>query len=80
MADCESLKGCIFFNDKMPIDKGVGLLFKKNYCQGDNSKCARYMVAKKLGKEKVPQNLYPNMVEKAKELLLGDQFIDKMAS
>ena len=63
----------------MPIDKGVGLLFKNNYCQGDNSSCAGYMVAKELGKEKVPKTLYPNMVEKARKLLPGDQFIDKMA-
>ena len=50
-----------------------------NYCQGDNLKCARYMVAKKLGKEKVPQDLYPNMVEKAKKLMLEDHSLERMA-
>ena len=30
MADCELLKGCLFFNDKMKADEGVGKIFKKN--------------------------------------------------
>lgn len=69
MADCELLKGCSFFNDKMSIEKGLGAIYKKNYCQGDSSKCARYMVAKKLGREKVPINLYPNMLDRANEII-----------
>ena len=69
MADCELLKGCLFFNDKMPEETGLGALYKKNYCQGDNSKCARFVVAKALGREKVPTNLYPNMLERANEII-----------
>ncbi len=30
MADCECLKGCIFFNDKMKDTEGLGAMFKKN--------------------------------------------------
>ncbi len=70
MADCELFKGCIFFNDKMPIEKGIGSLYKKNFCQGDNSSCARYMVAEKLSREKVPRDLYPNMQERANEIIV----------
>ena len=69
MADCELLKECLFFVGKMSIEAGVGAIYKKNYCQTDNSKCARYIVAKKLGKDKVPASLYPNMYEKAKEIV-----------
>jgi len=69
MADCELLAGCLFFNDKMSMEEGIGALYKKNYCQGDNSKCARYMVAKSLGREKVPNDLYPNMHQEAEELI-----------
>jgi len=69
MADCELLKGCLFFNDKMPEDAGMGAIYKKKYCQGDNATCARYMVAQKLGREKVPVNLYPNMNERAREII-----------
>ena len=69
MADCELLKGCLFFNDKMPQDSGMGSIFKTRYCTGDSAKCARYMVAKQLGREKVPVTLYPNMADEAKALI-----------
>lgn len=69
MADCELLKGCLFFNDKMKEDSGMGAIYKNKYCLGDNSECARYMVASTLGREKVPITLYPNMVEKANAII-----------
>jgi hypothetical protein len=71
MADCECLAGCPFFNDKMPDDSGLGFMYKKKYCRGDNSQCARYMVFKKLGKPAVPPNLYPNMIDRANQILSG---------
>jgi len=71
MANCECLAGCPFFNDKMPDTEGLGAMIKKKYCQGDNSNCARYMIFKKLGKAAVPANLYPNMQDRANEILAG---------
>jgi hypothetical protein len=73
MADCECLAGCIFFNDKMPIDTGIGSMFKKNYCQGSSTNCARYLVFKKFGKGTVPGNLYPNQNERAKNIIAGKE-------
>ncbi len=69
MADCVCLQGCPFFNDKMPDNSGMGAIFKKKYCQGDYDKCARYMIFKALGKNKVPENLYPNMHDQAKAVI-----------
>ncbi len=71
MANCECLAACPFFNDKMPDTEGLGAMIKKKYCQGDNSNCARYMVFKKLGKGSVPGNLYPNMQDRAREIIAG---------
>jgi hypothetical protein len=71
MADCECLKGCIFFNDKMKDTEGLGAIYKKKYCLGDSTQCARYMVFKKLGKPNVPATLYPNMQDRAKALIAG---------
>lgn len=48
--DCENLAGCPFYNDKMPIDSGLGKLYKQRYCTGDKTKCARYKVCTALGK------------------------------
>ncbi|HPG40894.1 MAG TPA: hypothetical protein PLP19_18285 [bacterium] len=69
MADCECLAGCPFFNDKMKDNQGLGAIYKRTYCQGDSSQCARHMVFKKLGKPAVPADLYPNMVDRAKQIL-----------
>ena len=69
MANCECLPGCPFFNDKMSDSGGMGAIYKKKYCLGDNSECARYMVFKTLGRGHVPANLYPNNVEQARAIL-----------
>lgn len=63
MSDCELLKTCIFFNDKMANIPSTVEIFKIKYCRGDNTECARYMVFKALGRERVPQDLFPNQVE-----------------
>jgi hypothetical protein len=57
----------------MKIDKGVGALYKTNFCQDDKSNCARYQVATTVGREKVPENLYPNMAEKAQKIIKNNQ-------
>ncbi len=71
MADCECLGSCPFFNDQMKDLDGVAALFKRRYCLGDNSDCARHMVLKQLGKPAVPANLYPNNVERARLIISG---------
>ncbi|MFX1374343.1 MAG: hypothetical protein ACFFA0_00885 [Promethearchaeota archaeon] len=45
-------------------------LFKQKYCKTNYITCARYIVAQSLGKEKVPKDLFPNQVERAKNLIL----------
>jgi hypothetical protein len=69
MADCECLAGCVFFNDKMKSMPSSATQFKNKYCKGDNAECARYMVLKALGREKVPPSLFPNQTEKAREII-----------
>ena len=69
MALCEKLEKCPFYNDKMDINKGVGAMYKKKYCENDKMQCARYIVATKLGSEYVTNNLYPNMNDNAEKLL-----------
>jgi len=59
--NCELLQGCPFYNEKMPMENGIGSIYKKKYCQDNNKLCARYKVASELGVDFVPNNLYPNM-------------------
>ena len=69
MALCEKLEKCPFYQDKMNMETGVGTMYKKKYCEGDKTQCARYIIATKLGAEFVTNNLYPNMKDKADKLL-----------
>jgi hypothetical protein len=71
MADCELLQGCIFFNDKMQNMPDIAESMKKKYCRGDNSMCARYMVFKVLGGDKVPADLYPGQTDRVDKILAG---------
>jgi hypothetical protein len=71
MAECEVLSSCVFFNDKMEKMPATAEGFKRQYCRGDNSKCARYMVLKALGRPKVPIDLFPNQEDRAREIMTG---------
>jgi len=66
---CEHLKSCPFYNEKMDIESGLGKIYRRSYCEGDKTQCARYMVLTKLGKESVPADLYPNMHDRAKKII-----------
>ena len=69
MAKCECLEKCPFFNDKMQDTPATANMMKSKYCLGNFEECARYMVFKALGREKVPTNLFPNMRDKAKAII-----------
>lgn len=63
--DCPSLATCLFFNDKMAELSALADMMKKKYCRTDQSQCARAIVSKSLGKDKVPTDMFPNQVERA---------------
>lgn len=69
MAECELTQTCIFFNDKMADTPSTAEIFKTIYCRDDSSKCARMMVVRALGREKVPKDLFPNQANKAADLI-----------
>ena len=69
MAMCEKFEKCPFYNDKMPCNTGIGSMYKKRYCEGDKTQCARYFVSTKVGPHAVDNNLYPNMMDKAQKIL-----------
>ena len=51
------------------MDSGIGSMYKRKYCEGDKTTCARYMVATQVGAEFVNNNLYPNMLELANKII-----------
>lgn len=70
---CEKLERCPFYNDKMDIESGLGKLYKRRYCEGEKTQCARYMVLTKLGEKFVPVDLYPNMHERAEKIIVQNK-------
>jgi hypothetical protein len=71
MADCESISTCIFFHDNMASMPDIAAMMKRRLCQGDNSKCARWIVRSKLGPASVPSDLFPNQIDRANKLVSG---------
>ncbi len=67
--NCPKLSLCPFYNDKMPMESGLGAIYKKKYCMGSNKNCARWLVLQNLGPEHVPANLYPSMLDVASQLI-----------
>jgi len=69
MADCPNLPTCQFFSGKMERMPSVSLYLKKQFCQGDNKTCARWMVYSALGEGNTPDDLFPNEPKRAYELI-----------
>lgn len=72
MATCELVEKCIFFNDQMESMPSTANVYKKLYCEGNFGDCARFIVCKAKGRDKVPVGLYPNQKERAQILLMAD--------
>lgn len=69
MAECECLPKCPFFNDKMANKPATAQTMKRQYCQGDNTGCARHQVKVAAGSENVPADLYPGQSDKVPGIL-----------
>lgn len=69
MADCALTPTCLFFNDKMKNMPKTASVFKHDFCRGDFRSCARFRVFEALGREHVPEDLYPNDERRASRLI-----------
>ncbi|MCK5039121.1 MAG: hypothetical protein KAS16_08490 [Thermoplasmata archaeon] len=69
MSICDVAQNCPFFMAELATRPGIAEMYKKIYCKGDYETCARYMVIKALGLDKTPDDLYPNMLSRAEEIV-----------
>lgn len=70
MSECILLPTCFFFNSEyVNDDPKLVKMLKERYCRGDSSDCARLMVFRWLGRDKIPENMFPNSVGMAERLL-----------
>jgi hypothetical protein len=73
MANCEFLLICPFYKEKLKALPGLSEGLKKLYCLVERPVCARYMIAKGFGREKVPLDLFPNEIDRAKTIISQEQ-------
>jgi len=69
MAGCERLGKCPIVNDTAAGSTADFEKIKKAYCYEHSSQCARYMVLTAVGGDFVPNDLLPEQVEEAKEII-----------
>lgn len=67
MPNCPKIEKCPFFHDRMGSKPSTAEMFKKSYCQGDNTNCARWQASKVL--QAVPLTLFPNQLDRVPELV-----------
>ena len=69
METCEKLAKCPFYQGKMSMESGLGSMYKRKYCEGDKTQCARYRIATTVGPEFVTNSIYPNMKDIADKII-----------
>jgi hypothetical protein len=60
MAHCDLCNSCFFFNEQKLDMPRTAEFLKDKYCKRDFAGCARFLVSKSYGKDRVPESLYPN--------------------
>jgi hypothetical protein len=73
MGNCEQLPTCAFYNEKLKDLPGLSEGLKRLYCWNETPNCARFMVLKAIGREKIPLDLFPNELERAKTIISQEQ-------
>lgn len=69
MQECELIDSCPFYHYQLKCDEEQINIMKEKYCQKNNLNCARYMVFMALGRESIPNELFPHQKERAYEVI-----------
>ena len=69
MQECELIDSCPFYNGQLEGDEEQINLLKEKYCLGTYFNCARFMVFTALGRENMPDKLFPHQKDRAYEAI-----------
>jgi hypothetical protein len=69
MTKCEFFSTCTFLRDHMTAMPKVAESLKVSLCQGHYDSCARYLVTLALGKDKVPDDLFPTQITRVEKII-----------
>ena len=68
MDKCVFMDRCIFPRKKKLLMPSMLEFIRIKYCEGDNAACARHLLYRKNGAADVPDDLFPNDMERALEM------------
>ena len=68
---CEFKNTCTFYAEQSQLMPVTADYYKATYCKIDYKGCARNMVAKEVGFEQVPSDLFPCQILRARKILLA---------
>lgn len=66
---CELAGSCPRFNDRASCTPEILALYRVRYCKGSFGDCARYAVYQALGRDAVPDDMFPNDALSAQRLI-----------
>jgi hypothetical protein len=69
MATCSKLETCAFYQTAFDEENVFANRLKQIYCLDREDLCIRDVISELIGKEYVPDDLYPNDIEKGKDIL-----------
>jgi hypothetical protein len=65
MPSCPRLTHCLFFNNRLKNMPAIADMTRAEYCRsGQHENCARFQVSTTLGPAGVPDNLFPDQVNR----------------
>jgi hypothetical protein len=71
---CPHLEKCPFFNGHFKHMPAVAEMAKNSYCRSDQHEgCARFIVSRAVGPERVPSDLFPDQTERVADLVAGEK-------
>lgn len=69
---CKKLDTCLFFQ-RLSEKESTAALFRDKYCHNPVNSCARMVLLTALGKEFVPENLYPNQHDRVEAIIAANK-------
>lgn len=67
---CELVERCPVYNGEMRLSGSICNKYKNCYCSSNKNSCARYMIFTQIGRGYVPGNLFPDMLGKARQIIV----------
>lgn len=69
MTPCPSYNECDFYNEELSVMPSLTEVLKHQYCKNNFKGCARYQIMRAKNPQAVPQNMTPDQIDLAMQIL-----------